>query len=445
MFAQCATQYMQRGLTMSDTNNNGSTTATMSPPQEVERATEMPTKTVQGAIPAIQAVEEVVNRYYANLLASVKACLAVICSLAIGRRTKPLSLILEGPSGFGKTATVQMSFPLPKSPAETYIYRSDKFTPKAFVTHAASVSLEELASMDLLPKLKDKVLITKELAPIFRGKVDELQANFSILISVLDGKGFTSDTGMRGQRGYQETILFNWIGATTPLPASTHRIMSQLGTRLLFYEVPATQPTEEQLLLFAETDNSADGEALCQQAVNEFIEQFFSQHPVGGVSPREFAIHKDLLLQLVRWAQLLVQARAEVRFDEMTEMPISAAPPEAPFKVVTYFKDLARGHALVHGRTEVTEADLALVEHVATSSIPGHLRPIVRQLRTHAAVTTKEAEALCEVSNVTARKYLHELALLDVCTLEKGARDVNRPDTVRLAAKYAWLNPDLES
>jgi len=117
-------------------------------------------------------------------------------------------------------------------------YRSDKFTPKAFVTHAANIKKDELAQIDLLPKLNGKVLLTKELAPLFRGREEDLKDNFSILISVLDGKGFTSDSGTHGRRGYSEPVLFNWIGATTPLPPSTHRLMSQLGTRLCFTSFP---------------------------------------------------------------------------------------------------------------------------------------------------------------------------------------------------------------
>jgi hypothetical protein len=102
---------------------------------------------------------------------------------------------------------------------EEYIIRSDKYTPKSFVTHAANRKKEELEDIDLLPKLRDKILITKELAPILRGRETEMQENFSILISVLDGKGFTSHSGSQGTRGYKEAIVFNWLGATTPLPA----------------------------------------------------------------------------------------------------------------------------------------------------------------------------------------------------------------------------------
>ena len=73
-----------------------------------------------------------------------------------------------------------MTFPLAEQEGPSCVYRSDRFTPRAFVTHAANVRAEQLAKMDLLPKLKNKVLVTKELAPIFRGREEEL-------------KGFTSD------------------------------------------------------------------------------------------------------------------------------------------------------------------------------------------------------------------------------------------------------------
>ncbi len=96
-----------------------------------------------------------------------------------------------------------MAFPLKGRELEKHVYRSDKFTPKAFVSHAASVSAAGSSSQDrLAPKAGlRQILITKEMAPIFRGREEELKESFSMLISVLDGKGFTSDTGMRGQRG----------------------------------------------------------------------------------------------------------------------------------------------------------------------------------------------------------------------------------------------------
>ncbi len=390
---------------------------------------------------SVQAmVDPVVRKYYPSLLNAFHASLAVFGAMALAKRTKPLSLIFEGPSGHGKSATLNPAFPLSAtSELNRYVYRSDKFTPPAFVTHAANISKEELDSNDLLPKLHNKVLITKELAPLLRGRKDDLQKNFSILIAVLDGKGLITDSGMRGRRGYEGPHIFNWLGATTPVPASTHRMMSQLGTRLLFFEIRVAQPTHEDLLAYVMGNTARDAETECQAAVNAFLTDFFGKYPVGSVDPDSVPIPAPLASDLLNWALLLVKGRAPINFDENTGEPVSAAPAEGPHRVIDYFKELAQGHALTHGRAEVTQDDLALVAEVALSSIPGHLRPIVRALRTAAEVDSTAAAGLCDVTVPTARQYLAELGLLGLGKLAKGSPQTNEPHRLTLAQPFRWL------
>jgi hypothetical protein len=387
-------------------------------------------------------VADVLQTHYPKLAASVDACLSVFGSMAIQGRTKPLSLIFETPSGFGKTAILQMVSPIESNPGmEPYAYRSDKFTPKSFVTHAANVKKSELANMDLLPKLRDKVLVTKELAPIFRGRVEELQENFSILISVLDGQGFSSDTGMQGQRGYQKPMIFNWVGATTPLPQATHRLMSQLGTRLLFYEVPAIPPTEDEMVAYALNGDAGTAEIMCRCTVHRFLRGFFKKHPVGGTPSKSIRLSEAAGLSITRWTEFLCQGRAEITHekDGSNWMPIAAMPPEGPWKVINYFKDLARGHALIHGRCTIDDSDLQLVSDVAISSIPGHIRPLVRYLRKGKELDSGNAARLVGVSGTTARKYLTELSLLGIADLTKGAALTSSSSVVTLSKKYKWL------
>src|SRR5262245_52104172 len=278
--------------------------------------------------------DPVVSRHYPELLESVHACVAVFGAMSLAKRTKPLALMFEGISGFGKTAVLQMVIPARGTEFERYAYRSDKFTPKAFVTHAANIARDDLAKMDLLPQLDKKVFVTKELATLFRGREEEMQDNFSVLISILDGKGFTSNTGMQGKRGYERPIIFNWIGATTPLPASTHRLMSQLGTRLLFYEVPAVFPTDEPLLEYAGQDEATLAEDESGEAVQNFLFAFFRTHPVGSVPPESITFPKELLSKLVRWARILATGRAEVAFEKngTNWEPVGAMPAEGPWK-----------------------------------------------------------------------------------------------------------------
>jgi hypothetical protein len=389
-----------------------------------------------------QTVAPIVGHYYSALVDAVDALLSVFAAMSFSDRTKPLCLMFETPSGYGKTAVLQMVFGPKGSEVEQYVYRSDKFTPKAFVSHAANVKKEELAKIDLLPKLDGKVLVTKELAPLFRGREQDLQDNFSILISVLDGKGFTSDTGARGQRGYEGRIVFNWVGATTPLPAATHRLMSQLGTRLLFYEVQAKPPSEEELLEYAMKDEADEAEEECRKVVNEFIIELFQTYPVSSVSSDSIGFSETVMTGVVRWARFLVAARAEIKFEKIGSghEAVAAMPPEGPWKVVNYFKELARGHALIHGRTEVDSSDIDLVAHVALSSVPGHLRPLVMALIGSNEVDTGLAADICGVSIPTARGYLKQLSLLGIARLKKGSAMGNDSDRIGLAPKYRWLH-----
>lgn len=385
--------------------------------------------------------DEIIERYYTGLTPTVRACMAVFGAMALSGRTRPLSLILEAPSGSGKTAAIQMFMPKAETGLDAYVYRSDKFTPKSFVSHAANVKKGEVESLDMLPRLKGKVLLTKELAPLFGAREDELRETISMLVSILDGEGFISDSGMRGRRGYEESIIFNWVGATTPIQPRVHRLMSQLGTRLLFYEVPSIELTREKTLEYAVSGKADERAKLCNEAVNKFLCVFFEFNPVGMVPPESITFPISLIEELAECATLLVKGRAEVTYekDKSEWKPVAAAPPEGAWRVVDYFKELARGHALIDGRTEVNESDIGLLTHIAISSIPGHLRPIIKHLREYEELTSAECERVCRVSRPTARKRLRELELLRILTRAKGSSATNEPDTARLADEFLWL------
>jgi hypothetical protein len=149
--------------------------------------------------------------------------------------------------------------------------------------------------------------------------------------------------------------------------------------------------------------------------------------------------------QLVRWAGFICAARTEVTFEKLKSnwTPIAAKQPEAPWKVVNYLKELAMGNALIDERREINEADLAFVAHVAISSIPGHLRPLIRALQAKETVRTGEASESCRRSAPTARNYLRELELLGIVNLTAGEPKTNTSYTARLATHYRWLNPKL--
>jgi hypothetical protein len=148
------------------------------------------------------------------------------------------------------------------------------------------------------------------------------------------------------------------------------------------------------------------------------------------------------LRELVRWARFLVAARTEVKYEKADHNnwnPIAAGCPEGPHKVINYFKDLARGHALIHGRDVIDASDIDLIGHIAISSIPGHLRPLLRYLRSHEYVDTNAGADLCRVSTKTVLKYFRELGLLKITHLDKGSQQNPHASKISLASEYDWL------
>jgi hypothetical protein len=225
----------------------------------------MPTPSSDVAVVQWSDVAAVIRSHYREeLCQSVKAALAVVASLSLKRRDHCLVLVFEGGSGRGKSIIVRVI--LPDGPrTQEFLERVDDFTPASFVSHASNRTPDELAAIDLLPRIRNRVMLTKELAPLFRNDERELRQNFGRLTSVLDGVGYMTNSGTHGARGYTGRYMFNWIGATTPIPERTHEIMAQLGNRLLFYEVAGEDASEEELFEFARSYGASNAVEECQR------------------------------------------------------------------------------------------------------------------------------------------------------------------------------------
>jgi hypothetical protein len=180
---------------------------------------------------ATVGAQETVKEHFPELWPAVDVGLSVCASLLLADNVNPVAVVYVGPPAAGKTTVVNMFAD------HELTCVSDSFTPASFVSNAANVTKEQLAKVDLLPRIKHKVFITPELAPIFRGKEDELVKQFSVLTRVLDGQGYVTNTGTHGERGYRGDYLFAWLGCTTPLDSKVWRIMAQLGSRLFFLEL----------------------------------------------------------------------------------------------------------------------------------------------------------------------------------------------------------------
>src|ERR1044071_3633492 len=129
----------------------------------------------------VSKVEGVVSKHYGeSIWQAIKAGIAVAASMSLQRRDNCLVLIYVGGSGQGKSITVR-AFESDPPPTLDCFLRVDKFTPAAFVSHQMNKSEFELSQIDLLPQVKGKTMLTKELSPLFRGDQRVMIENFATL------------------------------------------------------------------------------------------------------------------------------------------------------------------------------------------------------------------------------------------------------------------------
>ena len=159
-----------------------------------------------------------------------------------------------------------------------------------------------------------------------------------------------------GRRGYQGQYLFNWLGATTPVPDRTFRVMAQLGNRILFYEIASEEWSEEKLMNFAQNYGTDDAIKECQKAVNDFVETHFKAHPVNSIDAHSIGIPDEIMREIVRYANLISHGRVEVEYDQLLGAigDVETGKPEGPQRVILLLQTIVRGLALAEGRMLVT-------------------------------------------------------------------------------------------
>jgi hypothetical protein len=391
--------------------------------------------------------ERISSVYGEQLWTAIKTGIAVVGALSFKGLAHPISLLYEGGSGKGKSTIINILNP-DGVETEKFVCRIDNFTPHSFVSHAANVSKKDLAQVDLLPQVKDKVLLVKELAPLFRGREDELRANFAILTAVLDGKGYVSASGVHGKRGYEGSYVFNWLGATTPVPAKTDAIMAQLGNRILRYEIVGEEPSDDELMEFAKSFEPETQEVTCRKAVNDFLRMHFTQYPLREVDPSSVVICDGHLSFLVRLARFIAQGRVEVThatapngLSREEEDDLIRGTAEGPYRIIVYLRTIASALALVSGRREVNAEDMAIILHIAFSTITQTRRNVLRAvLLAGGKLDSVKASELLKVSRPTARNRMRELAATGIVSWQAAVG--NGAESITLADKWQWLLDD---
>jgi hypothetical protein len=404
--------------------------------------------------PDLKAVRETIDQHFPGLWPAVDVALSVCATLLLAKNTNPTALIFVGGPSSSKTTIADMFADADVTVTdgqETHglFYLSDSFTPAAFVSQAASRSTKDLPKVDLLPRIKHKVLVTPELAPVFRGKDDELVKTFKIITRVLDGHGLKTDSATHGARGYRGDYLFCWIGATTPFDNNVWQMMGQLGSRLFFFVMgdDGEEVTVEMLVQSEEQGDYSERLAACKTVVADFLQDLFKRH--GGIRSVNWNTKKDprnVKEEIARLAKLLAEMRSEPTREANPEHDHHGYVPakrEKPWRAQAVLRNLARGHALVHGRTELAQEDLPPIASVTVASMPPALGRVFTALveKTGEPLSTAECRDALEVQHPeTARKIMEELDRRGIACYERLGLGVH--GTLTFDPRWSWCGTE---
>lgn len=384
-------------------------------------------------IETLEELREVIVKYFPSVWVEVEACLSVAASLSLKNLNGCPSLNLVGNPSGEKTTVLSFFY------GHSNTYLSDDFTPRAFVSHAVNVNKEELENIDLLPKIKNKVLISPELAPLFEAPKDKLLDNFAILTRVLDGEGLNRDTGSCGHRGYSGDYKFAWLGATTPLRASVWNIMGKIGNRLFFLNMSEKNRSDEDYLKMFSEQEYQEKVMTCRGAVLNFLDNHFKKYPIRSLEWN----NKDdvfILPDIIKYAKLLSKCRGTLmtwKSEEKGEYEYNFPIIEEPPRAINSLYNIAKGHALINGRTFLKSEDKEIPRRVCFSSMPHDRNEFLKLLMKHEGKLTTdiiEKELLC--SKDTALRTMKIFEILGVVEVKNLPIGYGRP------LKYVEIKPE---
>ena len=181
--------------------------------------------------------------------------------------------------------------------------------------------------------------------------------------------------------------------------------------------------------------------------MHQFLTELFScAGGVRGVSWKQENDPREVREWIVYAAKLLAMMRSEPVREAAPERDRHDYTPEkreTPRRAYAVLYNLARGHALVHGRTQLTWEDLPLVAQVTVSTMPPECRLVFKALLHNqgAALTTAQVQAALRVRHpMTAIKVMEELDQRGVMKLVKAGQ--GRPWELHLQPEWEWCVQD---
>ena len=364
----------------------------------------------------------------------VATCLASACSLLLADSTVCPALVLVGPPSSFKTTIATMI----EMEGTTVVL--DNFSSKAFVSHYATKQVDKLKNeIDMLYKIKHKLLIVPDLGPFFNRRTDDLAESLGVLTRVLDGQGYVSHSGVHGRRGDRGDYRFGLLAATTPIGGQVWKVMSALGPRLMMLGIKGQESTvAEQVEDMTRTLTFGERLAMCQAAVHQSFKESWEQGGavVGGLEWDRTQDDPHILEVIVRLAALGSVLRSQIARERRLggdEYEYHEGVLEGPGRYRQSLYNLARGNAIASHRTSLKPEDLMPLVGVVMSTGPTERVSIMRYLATGNIIKD---------INKAARIIGHAWHTGDLVLTQMAKLGLVQGDNERkISDEYEWLVP----
>lgn len=384
-----------------------------------------------------------VGSLFPECMAAGEVGLAVLSQLLIKDVRNPFGLVYVDVPSAGKTITLNFF-----SDIAELVYSTDSFTPSSLVSHASNRKQKDLEKIDLLPRIRHRTLVVRDLAPIFAERQENLLKNLGVMTRVFDGEGYESDSGVHGKRGYKGDYTFMFLAGSTPIAPRVWKFMGNLGSRLFFLNMKASDKTEEELADLLIQDDFKQKEHECRRITRGLILTLWSEHK-GGVTWDKKSDPPEIRRIISRCAKLLAHLRGTVNVwgddDGSDKQHHTNVVIEKPTRINQLLYNLARGHALVCRRTTLMQEDLwPCIELALNSAQYNRIKLIEALIEFAGTINTGVVEEAIKCSNPTALKEIETLRVLGIVEVQNvGEGTVGRPEKiVSMVDDFLWFCSD---
>jgi hypothetical protein len=340
-----------------------------------------------------EKVEEVLLRHHHKPDIEAARCLYSAFA-AHGLGGSPVWAMLVAPPGCMKTELLSSLEKLPR------VFVVDKLTPNTFISgQLNNPTRPTKTSASLLHRVgEDGILIYPDFSTMLSMHREHRAAVLADMRRIFDGH-------LRREFGTAENLTQReWRGRITFLVAATpdvdrhYSIFQSLGERFVMIRWHRPEASQQAAIIAMNQDGPA-----VKKELADAVKQLFTHLATDAPS-----VTDALQLKIAALAEFVVRARTHVPRESYGKAIICVPEPEAPTRLAQQLAQLGKGSARLSGRTEVTDADFAIVRRCALDCIPA-----IRRLVVDAAIsgTTSGLKNIPPSTLAYAREELKVLGL----------------------------------